>query len=49
MGFLTIHASNLFAIPYTVNDVSDMKRLIDLKVDGIVTDYPGRLAKLIAR
>jgi len=44
-----IHASNLFAIPYTVNDVSDMKRLIDLKVDGIVTDYPGRLAKLIAR
>ena len=28
---------------FTVNEVADMKRLIDLGVDGIVTDFPQRL------
>ena len=30
-------------IPWTVNHAEDMKRLIFLNVDGIITDYPDRL------
>jgi glycerophosphoryl diester phosphodiesterase len=29
-------------VPWTVNEVSDMERLIDLGVAGIITDYPNR-------
>ena len=27
-------------IPWTVNELERMKELIDLGVDGIITDYP---------
>lgn len=30
-------------IPWTVNERADMKRLIGMGVDGIITDYPDRL------
>jgi glycerophosphoryl diester phosphodiesterase len=33
-------------IPWTVNEVSDMNRIRNLGVDGIITDYPDRAAKL---
>ena len=33
----------LKVLPWTVNDAADMARLIDWKVDGIITDYPDRL------
>lgn len=33
-------------IPWTVNEVSDMKTLIDWGVDGLITDYPDRYFKL---
>ena len=34
------HAAGLAVIPWTVNDPSDMADLIDLGVDGIITDQP---------
>jgi glycerophosphoryl diester phosphodiesterase len=32
-------------LPWTVNDVADMRQLIDWGVDGITTDYPDRLGE----
>jgi glycerophosphoryl diester phosphodiesterase len=34
-------------IPWTVNEVEDMEKLIDLGVPGIITDYPDRLVELL--
>jgi glycerophosphoryl diester phosphodiesterase len=36
------HTRNIKVIPWTVNEVEEMKKLIDLKVDGFITDYPNR-------
>ncbi|NNE27011.1 MAG: glycerophosphodiester phosphodiesterase [Saprospiraceae bacterium] len=33
-------------IPWTVNEVEDMQKMIDRGVDGIITDYPDRLIEL---
>lgn len=35
-------------VPWTVNETSEMKKLIDLGVDGIITDYPNQLSELIS-
>ncbi len=32
--------NNILIIPWTVNELKDAKTLIDLNVDGIITDYP---------
>ena len=37
------HELGLPVIPWTVNTTADMNRLMDLGVDGIITDYPTRL------
>jgi glycerophosphoryl diester phosphodiesterase len=34
------HAREILVIPWTVNQPEDMIRLIDLGVDGLITDYP---------
>jgi glycerophosphoryl diester phosphodiesterase len=34
------HAQQMRLIPWTVNDTSDMRTLMKLGVDGIITDYP---------
>ena len=34
-------------IPWTVNEVKDMIEVISWNVDGIITDYPNRLIKII--
>lgn len=36
-------ALGLKVVVWTVNDPAEMKALIDMKVDGIITDYPDRL------
>lgn len=36
------HSRGIQVVPWTVNEISDMKRLIALGVDGIITDYPDR-------
>jgi len=41
------HARNLRVHVWTVNDTESMQRLIQLGVDGIMTDYPERLVKII--
>jgi len=42
------HALGLRVLPWTVNDPWDMARLIDMKVDGVITDYPDRARKVMA-
>ncbi|HEY5774785.1 MAG TPA: glycerophosphodiester phosphodiesterase family protein [Xanthomonadales bacterium] len=34
------HAKNIRVIPWTVNDGKTMKELIEMGVDGLITDYP---------
>ena len=41
------HELGLPVIPWTVNTTADMARLMDLGVDGIITDYPARLRTLM--
>lgn len=41
------HDLGLPVIPWTVNTAADMERLMDLGVDGIITDYPTRLRTLM--
>lgn len=42
------HARRMRVIPWTVNDPSTMGYLIDIGVDGIITDYPDRLRAVMA-
>lgn len=43
------HALGLTVLPWTVNDVADMERLIDAGVDGLISDYPDRLRAVVDR
>lgn len=41
------HALGLTVIPWTVNEPADMETLIDVGVDGLISDYPDRLRKVV--
>lgn len=41
------HAHDLKVYPWTVNKVSEMKQIISLSADGLITDYPDRLNSLL--
>jgi glycerophosphoryl diester phosphodiesterase len=40
------HAQGMKIIPWTVNNVGDMKKLIGMGVDGIITDYPNYISQV---
>ncbi len=41
------HALGLKVIPWTINDQPTMAQLMDIGVDGIITDYPNRLREVM--
>lgn len=41
-----LHSMGMQVIPWTVNDKSEMKKLVSWGVDGIITDYPNRAREL---
>jgi len=41
-----MHAQGMQVIPWTVNDVSRMTELVGWGIDGIISDYPDRLASV---
>ncbi|MDP4845020.1 MAG: glycerophosphodiester phosphodiesterase [Salibacteraceae bacterium] len=40
-------ARNIKVIPWTVNQEADVLRMINLDVDGIITDYPGLVKEML--
>ncbi len=44
---LYLKEANIKIIPWTVNTEADIKSMIALKVDGIISDYPDRVIKLV--
>jgi glycerophosphoryl diester phosphodiesterase len=38
-----VHEKNMLLIPWTLNEVAEFERALNLGVDGIITDYPDRL------
>lgn len=44
----TLHRHNMAVHYWTINDREEMKRLIELGCDGIITDYPDILMEVIA-
>jgi len=43
----TAHALKVKVHVWTINEAADMKRLLKMGVDGIITDYPDRLIPLL--
>ena len=41
-------ALGLKVVPWTINMPSDMARIIDMKADGLITDYPDRARDVLA-
>ena len=42
------HAAGLKVVPWTVNAPEEMGRLVDLGIDGLITDYPDRANAVLA-
>lgn len=42
------HRLGIKVIPWTVDDEPTLNKLIDDGVDGIITDYPDRLRKVMS-
>jgi glycerophosphoryl diester phosphodiesterase len=44
---IAAHEQKVKVLPWTVNDESSIKKMIDLHVDGIITDYPDVLINFV--
>lgn len=42
-----LQGKGMMVIPWTVNEISDMKRLIEWGVDGLITDYPNKYQTIV--
>jgi glycerophosphoryl diester phosphodiesterase len=40
------HDKKMKLVPWTVNNIDDIRRLKEMGVDGIITDYPDLFSKL---
>lgn len=43
------HVHGIAVHVWTINETAEMERLLDLGVDGVMSDFPGRLAEVVAR
>lgn len=43
------HRNNMAIHIWTVNETADMERFINMGVDGIITDYPNRLLRVLGK
>ena len=43
------HALGLLVCTWTVNEIEDIEKMIDIGIDGIVTDYPDRVQSVLKR
>ena len=43
----TARRLGLKVIPWTVNELADIRRMLELRVDGIISDYPDRVRKAL--
>lgn len=41
-----LHKLKIRVVPWTVNEVDDMQKMLQWKVDGFITDYPDRAAAI---
>ncbi|RYF71966.1 MAG: glycerophosphodiester phosphodiesterase [Cytophagaceae bacterium] len=41
-----LHQQGIKVVPWTVNNPADMRKMLDIGVDGLITDYPDRAKKL---
>jgi len=41
------HAHDITVHVWTINEPAEMQQLLDLGVDGLVTDHPGRMVELV--
>jgi glycerophosphoryl diester phosphodiesterase len=41
------HKRSIKVIPWTVNEKADIRKMIELGVDGIISDYPDRVIKIV--
>ena len=44
-----VHAKGIKIIPWTVNEDRDIRRVAEMGVDGIISDYPDKVVKLLAK
>lgn len=45
----SVRTKNMKIIPWTVNDEEAIAKMISLKVDGIITDYPGKVIEKLKK